>query len=178
MFAEETPWHTPWLRRVLPAVAALVERDPSRTIFTRFIPARRMGDGVGMWRAYYRRWRDMTIERLDPGMIALVPELDIFTPPARLFDKAVYSPWNGSDLSWQLRDEGVDTLVISGAETDVCVLATVLGAIDFGFRVIVATDATCSSADETHDAIMTIYHSRFAEQVETATTETILNAWS
>jgi nicotinamidase-related amidase len=35
----------------------------------------------------------------------------------------------------------IDTIVASGGEIDVCVLATVLGAVDAGFRVIIATDA-------------------------------------
>ena len=47
MFAEETPWHTPWMKRVLPVVAALVERHPDRTIFTRFIPPDDAGGNVG-----------------------------------------------------------------------------------------------------------------------------------
>jgi nicotinamidase-related amidase len=70
----------------------------------------------------------------------------------------------------------VDTLVISGAETEVCVLATVLGAIDRGYRVVLATDAVCSSADATHDAMLEIYHSRFGMQVETAQIDEILEA--
>ena len=52
-----------------------------------------------------------------------------------------------------------------------------LGAIDWGFRVILVQDALCSSADETHDAMMDIYMSRFGEQVETVTTETLLENW-
>jgi nicotinamidase-related amidase len=177
MFAEATPWHMPWLRRVLPAVIALVERDPSRTMFTRFVPAARPGEGVGMWRDYYLRWSSMTLEQLGSPMVSLIPELAIYTPPARIFDKFVYSPWTGTDLAQRLQGEGVDTILVSGGETDVCVLATVLGAVDWGFRVVVATDAICSSADETHDAMMTIYHSRFAEQVETATVDDILRGW-
>jgi nicotinamidase-related amidase len=51
-------------------------------------------------------------------------------------------------------------LIVTGAETDVCVLAMVLGAVDLGYRVIIVSDALCSSADETHDAAMAIYHSR------------------
>ena len=39
------------------------------------------------------------------------------------------------------------------------------------------TDALCSSADETHDAMMNIYMNRFGEQVETVTTDTILESW-
>jgi nicotinamidase-related amidase len=70
-----------------------------------------------------------------------------------------------------------DTIVITGGETDVCVLATTLGAIDWGFRVILVTDALCSSADETHDAMMNIYLNRFSEQVETVTTDTLLESW-
>jgi len=51
---------------------------------------------------------------------------------------------------------------------------TMLGAIDWGFRVILVTDALCSSADETHDAMMNIYMNRFGKQVETVTTQTLL----
>lgn len=70
-----------------------------------------------------------------------------------------------------------DTLVITGGETDVCVLATVLGAIDFGYRVVLVTDALCSSSDATHDALLTVYHQRFAQQVETVEMETVLSNW-
>jgi hypothetical protein len=38
-------------------------------------------------------------------------------------------------------------------------------------------DALCSSADETHDAMMAVYMNRFGEQVETVTTETLLENW-
>ena len=63
------------------------------------------------------------------------------------------------------------------SSTDVCVLSTMLGAIDWGFRVILVQDALCSSADETHDAMMNIYMNWFGEQVETVTTETLLECW-
>ena len=39
------------------------------------------------------------------------------------------------------------------------------------------TDALCSSADETHDAMMNVYTNRFGEQVETVTTDTLLESW-
>jgi nicotinamidase-related amidase len=130
-----------------------------------------------MWQHYYKRWESMTVERLGADMIGLVPDLAQFVPPARTFDKHVYSPWAGSDLRAQLRNATVDTLIITGGETDVCVLATVLGAVDWGFRVILATDALCSSADETHDSMMNIYMNRFGQQVECVTTETLLDSW-
>jgi nicotinamidase-related amidase len=178
MFAEGTEWKMPWLSLVLPNIVAVVAARPERTIFTRFIPARRPGQGAGMWRHYYERWGSMTIEEIGPEMVGLVPELARFVPPARTFDKHVYSPWTGSDLHLQLRGAGIDTIIITGGETDVCVLATLLGAIDWGFRVILVTDAVCSSADQTHDAMMNVYMNRFGQQAECVTTETLLESWS
>jgi nicotinamidase-related amidase len=177
LFAEPTSWATPWMDRVLPSVVRLVEPRPERTVFTRFVPLAEPGAGSGTWRRYYERWAEMTRARLDPELIELVPALARFVPPALVVDKEVYSPWATTDLNARLRAGGIDTLVVSGGETEVCVLATVLGAIDIGYRVVIATDALCSSADSTHDAMLEIYHSRFGMQVETAETDEINSAW-
>jgi nicotinamidase-related amidase len=72
----------------------------------------------------------------------------------------------------------VDTLVVTGAETDMCVLATVLGAVDLGFRVVVVADALCSSSDQSHDALLGLYHDRFGQQIETAECDEVLDAWA
>ncbi|WP_442582080.1 isochorismatase family protein [Mesorhizobium sp. ASY16-5R] len=37
-----------------------------------------------------------------------------------------------------------------------CVPATVLAAIDHGFRTVIVTDAICSSADQTHDGAFSL----------------------
>lgn len=178
MFAEGTDWRMPWLPRVLPNIIAITSAHPEKTIFTRFIPARKPGEGSGMWRRYYDRWGSMTIERIGPELVDLAPDLARFVPPARTFDKYVYSPWTGTDFHLQLRNASVDTIIVTGGETDVCVLATIIGAIDWGFRLILVTDALCSSADETHDAMMNVYMNRFGEQVECITTETLLDSWA
>jgi nicotinamidase-related amidase len=57
------------------------------------------------------------------------------------------------------------------------VLATVLDAVDMGFRVIVVRDAVCSSSDEGHEMLMRVYHTRYTEQIETADEEAILSRW-
>ncbi|MGO4175585.1 cysteine hydrolase family protein [Bosea sp. TAF32] len=83
-----------------------------------------------------------------------------------VLDKRVYSPWTAA-LDRFVSEKHVSS---SGGETDVCVLATVLGAIDRGLRVVLVTDALCSSADSTHDALMELYLNRFSEQIEASTT--------
>jgi nicotinamidase-related amidase len=178
MFGEGTDWALPWMKRVLPNIVAICERHAADTVFTRFIPARRTGDGEGTWRRYYERWASMTIESIGTDMIELVPELKRFTPPAETVDKPVYSPWLGSDLNARLRTRQTDTLIVTGGETDVCVLSTVLGAVDFGYRTIIVQDALCSSSDEQHDALLDLYSKRYGQHIETATTEEIVERWT
>jgi len=177
LFAEETPWKTPWMPRVLPRVVELVAHKPARTIFTRFIPAAHPGQGDGVWRRYWSTWADITLERLAPGMTDLIPELALYAPPARFIDKTLYSPWVDSKLEAELRARSVDTLIVSGGETDVCVLGTVLGGVDRGYRIILVTDALCSSSDEAHDAMIKVYHQRYNQQVETVPTALVLEHW-
>lgn len=177
LFSHGSPWSLPWMEKVLPAIEAIVEAHPQRTVFTRFIPVRQPGEGTGTWARYYRRWSSVTLANLGEGMTELVPQLARFVPPGRIVDKMVYSPWTEGRLDHLLHSERASALVITGGETDVCVLATVLGAIDRGFRVILVTDAVCSSSDPTHDALMELYRTRFSEQVEAASTEEVLRSW-
>lgn len=119
----------------------------------------------------------MTLDQLGEDKADLLPKLVRFTPPAKVFDKTTYSPWVGTNLATDLRNSQVDTLIISGAETDMCVLATVLGAVDLGFRVVVVSDALCSSSDQSHDDLLNLYHERFGQQIETADSQAVLEAW-
>jgi nicotinamidase-related amidase len=177
VFAEDTPWHTPWMGRVLPVIERIATRHPARTIFTRFIPPATDEAMPGAWRRYWARWHDLTRDRIDPRLLELVPPLAALVPPAQVLDKPVYSAFHGGALQRALVERGCDGLVITGCETDVCVLATVMDAIDRGHRVVLVADALCSGADRTHDALMTLYRERFGQQVELADAETVLSCW-
>jgi nicotinamidase-related amidase len=163
--------------RVLPVVTELASRYPERTVFTRFMPPERATDMPGMWQRYYTRWKAATREHLDPALLELLPPLAKLSPPATVIDKTRYSAFIGSQLVEHLRAREADGLIVTGSETDVCVLATVLGAVDLGYRVIVVRDAVCSSSDEGHDALMTLYHKRYTEQIEVTDAATILQRW-
>ena len=76
-----------------------------------------------------------------------------------------------------LQARGIDSLVISGGETDICVLAAVMDAVDLGYRVVLARDALCSVSDQTHDALLQLYRGRFSQQIELAPVDNILAAW-
>jgi nicotinamidase-related amidase len=52
-------------------------------------------------------------------------------PPAIIIDKTRYSAFTEPTLlASHLREREADALIVSGSETDVCVLATVLDAVD------------------------------------------------
>ncbi|KQW29521.1 cysteine hydrolase [Rhizobium sp. Root274] len=176
MFARDTPWHLPWMKKALPTIVSIAEASPRRTLFTRFIPPPTADAAVGAWKDYYRRWWMMTGEHLPDEMVQLVPELKALVPPARVIDKPVYSPWLNPTLATLLSREQVETLVVTGGETDVCVMATVLGAIDHGFHVILVTDAVCSGLDETHDASLALLGKRFSAQMTTLSADELLSA--
>lgn len=177
LFARETPWHVPWAHRTAPSIRRLVEYRPERAVFTRFLPPERPEDMPGAWRRFYSRWAEMTRGVLEPALLELVPMLAEFTPPALVFDKHGYSAFTAPGFGRRLREGGVDTLIVTGGETDICVWATVIGAVDRGYRVVLASDAVCSTSDATHDALLQPCRSRFSQQIEVAMVDQVLDAW-
>ena len=177
LLGPDGPWQAKWAERVLPAVVSLVEHAPARTVFTRFMPPAEPRDAPGAWRDFYRKWEGITLKRIEPGMLELMAPLNLFVPPARVVDKQRYSAFSTPEMERALHALGADTVIVSGAESDMCVLATVLAAVDLGYPVIVAEDAVCSSADPTHDAVQELYHTRFSQQVKTLETTAIRELW-
>lgn len=176
LFDEGSEWAVDWMRQVLPNVCQVVEMFPTRTIFTRFIPPESLDDAPGAWRRYYEKWPQMLRQNLDSDWLRLLPELEIHLPGAQVFDKPVYSPWMDGRLHPMLQQDRVDTLILTGGETDICLLAAVIGAVDLGYRVIVVSDAVCSSTDDTHDAAMEMYAKRFGQQIEMIPTDRLIAA--
>jgi nicotinamidase-related amidase len=177
IFSKGGVWETPWMERVLPVVAEIAARYNERTIFTRFITPQTWDQRPGQWQHYYQRWKAATREHLQPDQLDLVPELARFVPPARIIDKPAYSAFYLSGLDAFLSDKSVRCLVVTGAETDVCVLSTVLDAVDRGFRVVIVEDALCSSSDAGHEALMTIYRTRMQEQIELINSSELSAVW-
>ncbi|MFL6818387.1 MAG: cysteine hydrolase family protein [Bradyrhizobium sp.] len=166
IFSRGGVWETPWMERVLPVVVDIAERYTARTVFTRFVTPMHAADRPGRWRRYFEKWRSATRAELASSQLDLVAALQRFAPPASIIDKPAYSAFHESSLGLFLSQKGVQTIVITGSETDVCVLATVLEAVDLGYRVVLVEDALCSSSDAGHDALMTLYRNRFSEQIE------------
>lgn len=71
---------------------------------------------------------------------------------ARVFwmDKRHYSAFSGTDLDIRLRERRVDTVILTGVLTDICVLHTAIDAYNLGYNIEIAATAVASITPEQH----------------------------
>jgi len=66
-----------------------------------------------------------------------------------------------TDLHEQLRERGIDTLVLTGISTSGVVLSTLVDAVDRDYRVIVLSDGVADPVPSAHEALLnTIFPAR------------------
>jgi nicotinamidase-related amidase len=178
LFAEATEWASPVVHDIAPRVARIVAHAPHLTLFTRFLTPVRAEDAKGQWQIYYRHWNSVLAGNIDADLLDLIPPLRRFVPPARVIDKYVHSAFEAPQFESTLDEFTADTIIFTGVETDVCVLATALTAIDRGYRTILVSDAIASSSLPGHNASLESIYPRFDQQVELTDTDTLLKAWA
>lgn len=177
LFAETTDWQVPTLPDILPAIIALAQAHPTRTIYTRFITPRSPQDAHGDWQRFYERWRSVVRDRMAEHLFELVQPLAALASPGEIYDKTVYSAFSNPKFVESLAQRKAETLVLSGVETDVCVLATAFDAVDRGLHVIVAKDAITSWSAAGHRAALESIYTRLDRQIELMTSTDILARW-
>jgi nicotinamidase-related amidase len=90
-------------------------------------------------------------------------------PGELVLDKNSSSPFNGSGIDQLLRNLGVETLVLVGVATDMCVETTGRDAADRGYKVVVASDATATFYEGHHDASLSALARVFGQVWDTET---------
>jgi nicotinamidase-related amidase len=96
-----------------------------------------------------------------------------------VYRKHVNSAFIGTNLEKELREDGIDTLVIAGLTTNHCVSTTARMAGNLGFRTYVVSDATAAfarpaldgtvrSAEAVHSGALSDLHQEFATVADTA----------
>jgi nicotinamidase-related amidase len=68
-----------------------------------------------------------------------------------------------SDLQEQLEARGVDTIVVTGTVTNLCVETTVREAATLGYRVVLVADACAANRDEDHHATLHVVYRSFGD---------------
>jgi len=177
LFLEPGPWYAAAGVAILPAIRRLLDHAPERATFTRFITAERAEAAKGSWQRYYRRWHEVTRDELGEGALEFHPELAPYAAAAPVFDKATHDAFDDAAFARHVEALQPSVLVLSGVETDVCVLATALSAVDLGYRTVIAVDAVASSVAESHAACLEHVYPRYDQQIELARVDEIIAAW-
>lgn len=177
LFADHPDWAVKDIGRIRKEVTWLAELRPSRTFWTRFVPAQNAAAAPGAWRKYYEQWPSATLDAGGGDYVDLLPEHRTLAGKAAIFDKGTFSAFDNAQFGKALRAAGIDTLVLSGVETDVCVWATALDAVDLGYFVVLARDALTSGIPEAHQAILDVIAPHFAPQVSIMNHAALEAAW-
>ena len=85
-----------------------------------------------------------------------------------VLDKNTSSAFNSTGIEWLLRNMEVETLVLAGMATDMCVETTARDAADRGFNVIVAQDATATFFEHHHRAALSGFARVFGQVWDSA----------
>ena len=93
-------------------------------------------------------------------------------PEDRIIPKRRYNAFFGTDLDISLRELGVDTLIVVGCDTNICVLQTLAGAYFLGYKTIVPADATATFLIGTQEAGLEYFSRCYDTRV--VTTEKVL----
>ena len=177
LFVEHPDWRVPDLPRIVPPILKLIDAHPRETVFTRFITPLTPEDADGQWRSYYRHWRSVTLARMDPALLDLVPPLAERARPEAMLDKKSHGGFESPAFAEAIARHQASTLVLTGVETDVCVLALAFAATDRGYRVIIVEDAVTSSSPAGHRAALTAIYPRLDQQIQITTVDEVLAAW-
>jgi nicotinamidase-related amidase len=91
--------------------------------------------------------------------------------------KRWYDGFAGTELDGALRARGVDTLVVTGTMTDICVLSTVVGAVNREYRVTVVEDGVATLWPEIQRATLDIVRRAFGRVAPARDIADTVSAW-
>ena len=94
-----------------------------------------------------------------------------------VIDKNSSSPFNSTGIDQLLKNLGVNSLIVTGMATDMCVETTSRDAADRGFNVIIVEDAVATFVEEHHFAALSGFSRVFGKVWNTEDVLHALDGW-
>lgn len=117
----------------------------------------------GIW---VKKMEGLKTLRAGTEAVKIDPTLD-FQDTDDLIVKKYASAFFGTDLVSRLTTKGVDTVIVTGCTTSGCVRATVVDAMQYGFRPIVVEDAVGDRSPETHQQSLFDMRQKYSDVIPT-----------
>ncbi len=168
--ADGAPSYSPYARAIVPTVNRLV--DAVRRFGSPVIWARNVTNTEALkgWTAHYGRMKPERVEQRKRELaknaesFRIWPELDVRDTDPKI-DKIRYSALipGASNLEKVLGENGVDTLIMCGVATNVCVESTARDAMMMNYRVLLAEDACAAGDPALHEASLISFYLYFGD---------------
>jgi len=152
----------PPARETVPVLQTLLELFRARrmpVVFTEFV---------------YSESAPLLVGRLHPEHRAAKPG----APGELVVRKRGYDAFAGTPLDGALRARNVTSLVVTGTMTDICVLATVIGAFHREYRVTVVEDGVSTLWPEIQRATLDIIGRAYGRVVTAKEVSDQISSWS
>ena len=155
--APGAPIEVPAARAIVAPVNRLAQALRQRGVPVIWVMHENRGDGAD-WAGFFDVFvsdRAKAAAALAAGseMQQLWPELQAAPQDLRVA-KNRYSALINGDFQQALRERGIDTLLLAGTKTNVCVESTARDAMMLDFKVVVLSDCTAALSDDEHRATL------------------------
>jgi|YelNatPaOPRAMG01_1025707.scaffolds.fasta_scaffold00799_40 nicotinamidase-related amidase len=157
----------PYAQEIVPNIKLLIEKAHEKNIPVIYLRDSHTEDDKEL-----SLWGKHAMEG-DKGS-EIIPELAP-SPQDYVIKKKVYSGFYKTDLEEILKKHNVDTVILTGTSTHICVLHNSADAFFRGFDVIVISDATASFVPEEHERAL-----KYMKDIHNAkiyTTQEFLEKW-
>jgi ureidoacrylate peracid hydrolase len=99
-------------------------------------------------------------------------------PTSRIFPKYSYNVFSNPELSNELSDRGIKTLIVTGVLTQICVETAIRNGFDIGYKIVVPRDlvATTSKDPDTQERTLRLVEKTYGAVADSAEVTAILQA--
>lgn len=93
-----------------------------------------------------------------------------------ILEKRTYSAFHETEMDLLLRRLGVDTVIIAGLHTNICVRHTSADAFHRGYRVVIPRDCVQAMTDEEHESGLEYLERIYGARITTS--DDLMNEWA
>ncbi|MFQ5899585.1 MAG: cysteine hydrolase family protein [Candidatus Methylomirabilia bacterium] len=168
----------PLARAIVPQIQALLggfREKRLSVIFTQFVYSQKIPLLVGELHPEHRRAQPGAPRGFGlpsssclegEASVNIIPELAP-QPGELVITKHWYDAFNGTPLDGALRARGIHHVVFAGTMTDICVLASVVGAFNREYRCLVVEDAVATLQPEVQQVTLDVIRRAYARVIST-----------